>query len=68
MSLGITPVLLTIPSTLRRPSQGYADLSMHGSQCQTPHIDKLAASGIHLNGHYGHSICTPTRAAIMSGR
>lgn len=48
--------------------QGYADLSCYGStDLSTPNIDKLAASGIRLTDFYaGASVCTPTRATILT--
>ena len=35
---------------------------------ETPHLDKLAASGIILQNLYTQNICTPTRAAILTGK
>ena len=36
---------------------------------QTPHIDRLAAGGLMLTSFYANdSVCSPTRAAIMTGR
>ena len=34
----------------------------------TPNLDKLRANGIHLEQHYGMQLCTPSRAAFMTGR
>lgn len=34
----------------------------------TPHIDKLAAGGLKLLSTYSQPTCTPTRAALMTGR
>ena len=50
--------------------QGYADLSCFGSKTiQTPNIDKLAASGIKFTDFYSaSSVCTPSRAALLTGR
>lgn len=49
---------------------GYGDLGVHGQkQFSTPNIDKLAAEGIRFtNAYAAHSLCTPTRAAFMTGR
>jgi len=47
---------------------GWGDVGYHGSDIQTPHLDKLAASGVRLNQFYVQKLCTPTRAAIMTGR
>ncbi|MFK7851946.1 MAG: sulfatase [Akkermansiaceae bacterium] len=35
---------------------------------ETPHIDKLAADGIAFSQSYANQLCSPTRAAILSGR
>ena len=47
---------------------GWADLGFRGSDIQTPNIDRLAAEGLHLERLYVMPICTPTRAALMTGR
>ena len=35
---------------------------------RTPRIDALAADGVRLTDYYVQPICTPTRAALMTGR
>ncbi len=47
---------------------GFADVGFRGSVIDTPGIDRLAAEGIQLNHFYTAPICTPTRAALMTGR
>lgn len=49
---------------------GYRDLSCYGSvQAQTPVIDKLAAEGIRFTDFYaGSAVCSPSRAALLTGR
>ena len=49
---------------------GWADVGCNGSIFyETPHIDALADSGMRFtNGYAAASICSPTRASILTGR
>ncbi len=47
---------------------GNADLGYRGGQVKTPNIDKLANDGVRLESFYGEPVCTPSRAALMTGR
>lgn len=47
---------------------GWKDVGFHGSDILTPNLDKLAAEGARLERHYAMPMCTPTRAALMTGR
>src|SRR5262249_53537965 len=47
---------------------GWKDVGFHGSDIKTPNIDKLAAAGARLDQFYAQSMCTPSRAALMTGR
>ena len=47
---------------------GWADVGFHGSDIRTPTIDQLAAGGAQLDAFYVQPMCTPTRAALMTGR
>lgn len=47
---------------------GYGDVGYHGSPYRTPHLDALAASGLRLEQHYVFPMCSPTRAALLTGR
>jgi arylsulfatase A-like enzyme/sucrose-6-phosphate hydrolase SacC (GH32 family) len=48
---------------------GYGDLGCYGSKLnKTPHIDRMASEGVRFTDFYmGASICTPSRAAFMTG-
>jgi arylsulfatase A-like enzyme len=48
---------------------GYGDLGCFGAtDVKTPHIDRLAREGMRLTDFYAAPQCTPTRAALISGR
>ena len=47
---------------------GWKDVGFHGSDIKTPNIDTLAATGVRLEQFYAQPMCTPTRAALMTGR
>ena len=47
---------------------GWADVGWHGSKLKTPHLDRLAHEGVELDRHYVQPVCSPTRAALLSGR
>jgi arylsulfatase A-like enzyme len=47
---------------------GWKDVGFHGSDIRTPNLDKLAATGVRLEQFYAQPMCTPTRAALMTGR
>lgn len=49
---------------------GWTDPGIYGSDFyRTPHIDKLASEGIRFTNAYAAcTVCSPTRAAIMTGK
>lgn len=47
---------------------GWADAGYHGSSLRTPNLDRLARGGAELHQHYVAPLCTPTRAALLTGR
>jgi arylsulfatase A-like enzyme len=47
---------------------GWADVGFHGGEIDTPSLDRLAAEGVRLSRFYTTPICSPTRAALMTGR
>ncbi len=47
---------------------GYGDIGAFGSEAnRTPHIDAMATGGMKLTSFYAHPVCTPSRAALMTG-
>ena len=47
---------------------GWGDVGFHGGKIKTPHIDALAKRGVELRQFYVQPVCSPTRAALMTGR
>jgi len=49
---------------------GYGDLSSYGAtDLKTPHIDRLVSAGMRFDNFYANCpVCSPTRAALLSGR
>ena len=43
-------------------------LGYQGGNAATPNIDSIARGGAELNHFYVQSVCTPTRACLMTGR
>jgi len=48
--------------------QGWKDVGFHGSDIKTPNLDRLAQTGARLEQYYAQPMCTPSRAALMTGR
>lgn len=47
---------------------GFADVGFRSPELATPTIDQLAREGAELEQFYVQPMCTPTRAALMTGR
>ena len=47
---------------------GWNDVGYHGGDIDTPSLDLLAREGMQLDRFYTTPICSPTRAALMTGR
>src|SRR3954470_17244772 len=46
---------------------GYADIGPYGSNNRTPNLDRMAREGRKLTSHYAAPVCSPSRAALMTG-
>ncbi len=47
---------------------GFAQFGCYGSDISTPAIDRLAAGGLRYNRFHVTALCSPTRAALLTGR
>ena len=73
----LTPSLTGLAHAAVRPNvilvmtddQGYGDLACHGNrQIRTPNLDALHAESVRLTNYHVDPTCSPTRAALMTGR
>lgn len=48
---------------------GWADLGCYGADLHhTPHLDRLASEGVRFTDAYAMPVCSPTRAALLTGK
>ena len=47
---------------------GYSDLGCFGGEIDTPNIDALAANGLRFTNYTTVPMCTPARAALLTGK
>ena len=47
---------------------GFSDFGCYGSEIDTPNIDRLAAGGLRYTNFHTTALCSPTRAALLTGR
>ncbi|WP_197422593.1 MULTISPECIES: arylsulfatase [unclassified Phenylobacterium] len=47
---------------------GFSDLGCFGAEIRTPNLDRLAAAGLRFNRFDTKAVCSPTRAALLTGR
>ncbi len=47
---------------------GFGASSAFGGPCQTPNIEKLAATGLKYNRFHTTALCSPSRQAMLTGR
>jgi arylsulfatase A-like enzyme len=80
-AIGVSGSFLPDAGTLQKPrapsvvlivadSLGYGDLRPYGaSDIRTPSLDRMAREGVRLTDGYANGpVCTPTRAALLTGR
>ena len=58
----------TIILVLFADDLGSGDLGMHGGISRTPNIDRFATEGVELKRYYGYPLCSPSRAALLTGQ
>jgi arylsulfatase A-like enzyme len=46
---------------------GYSDIGPFGSEIHTPTLDALAARGVRLTSYHTAAVCSPARAALLTG-
>jgi arylsulfatase A-like enzyme len=67
----VAAALATPPNVvlIMTDDQGYGDLACHGNPIlKTPNLDALHAESLRFTDFHSMSFCTPTRAALMTGR
>src|SRR5690349_6956214 len=47
---------------------GFSDLGCYGSEIPTPNLDEIAGGGLRYANFHVAPLCSPTRAALMTGR
>lgn len=49
---------------------GYNDIGYYNQHddIRTPFLDQLSTQGMRLDTYYAQSVCTPSRAALVTGR
>lgn len=75
VSLSVSVVSLSQPMRpniiyIMTDDMGYGDLGCYGNKkLSTPNLDRLASQGVKfVNAYSAAPVCTPTRAAFMTGR
>jgi len=71
MGFSIAPAIANNPNVvlIMADDLGYGDLGCYNGWIKTPHIDSIARRGILFTDYHSNgSSCSPTRAALMTGR
>ena len=76
-AMAAAPAAWSRPRAARKPNiifiladdLGYGDLGCFGQKrIKTPRLDRMAAEGVRLTGHYaGSTVCAPSRCCLMTG-
>ena len=62
-ALGLPNIVIVLMDDM-----GWADVGCYGSEIATPNIDALAAPGVRFTHYTTHPICSPARAALLTGK
>lgn len=71
---GALPAMSTIRSRPRNivvilaDDLGFSDLGCYGGEIRTPNLDRLARTGVRMSNFYTTPRCSPSRAALLTGR
>ena len=77
VAFSVAPVAMKCAASESKPNivfflvddLAYTDCGFNGGkEIHTPNIDNLANSGAVIESHYVQPVCSPTRAALMTGR
>lgn len=73
VAIGLIVLAMPVPSAtnvvfMMADDLGWNDVGYHGSEIRTPQIDSIAQRGLQLNRYYATPLCSPTRAAFLTGR
>ena len=70
--LALCPMLFAAPPNIiliMADDFGYECITANGGESyQTPHLDRLAASGMRFENCHSQPLCTPTRVQLMTGK
>ena len=77
LTVGLSAAVLPAAAQTPRPNiilivaddVGYGDIGAYGApDVKTPNLDRLAREGVRFSDFYAAPTCSPTRAALISGR